>query len=645
MNNNNRLARLRAALLVLSALVLSTPLQAFERTEEREPCRDHRPERQAFFGDVHVHTKYSLDASTQDTRTAPADAYRFAQGGVLGVQPYDEQGKAMRQLQLSRPLDFAMVSDHAELMGEVNICSTPGMDGYDSWACKVYRNFPRMAYYMFNSRASVFASRWGFCGDDGEICRQAASGPWREAQQAAEQAYDRSADCQFTSFVGYEWTGVAGRAANLHRNVLFRNNKVPELPISYLDGPSDRQLWDALDEQCRDGIEGCEVLTIPHNSNLSDGLMFWAVDEEGEALDAASAAQRARYEPLVEMMQHKGSSECYFKAGVTADELCAFEQLPYATFSGASGLGSKEPQPNAGFLRAVLNDGLKLEQSLGINPFQYGFIASTDTHISAPGGAEEKGYLGHGGAGKPTDGELPEGLPDHMEYNPGGLAGLWAEENSRDSLFAAMKRKEAFGTSGPHIKVRMFGGWDFDADICEQDFAKRADKQGVPMGSTLPAAPAEAAAPSMAVIAMQDPGAGELAGTPLQRLQVIKGWIDANGEAQQQVYDIAGDPNNGASVDLSNCEEQGDGFASLCQVWSDPDFDAEQSAWYYARAVENPSCRWSQRICLNAGVDCSEPDSVPEAFSACCSAEHRPVIQERAWGSPVWYRPNQSRPN
>lgn len=639
MNNKKTVSGLMRALLPLLGLALSVSAHAFERTEEREPCLDHRPERQAFFGDVHVHTKYSLDASTQDTRTAPADAYRFAKGGVLGVQPYDEQGKAMRQLQLSRPLDFAMVSDHAELMGEVKICSTPGLEGYSSWACKVYRNFPRVAYYMFNSRASVFASRWGFCGEDGEICRQAASGPWLEAQEAAEAAYDRSADCQFTSFVGYEWTGVAGRAANLHRNVVFRNSKVPELPVSYLDGPSDRQLWNALDEQCRDGVEGCDVLAIPHNSNLSDGLMFWAVDGDGVELDAATAAQRARYEPLVEIMQHKGSSECYFEAGVTADELCAFEQLSYATFSGTTAMGSTAPQSDGGFLRSVLNDGLKLEQSLGVNPYQWGFIASTDTHISAPGGAEESGYLGHGGAGKPTDGKLPEGLPDRIEYNPGGLAGLWAEENSRDSLFAAMKRREAFGTSGPHIKLRMFAGWDFDADICEQDFAKRADQQGVPMGSVLPQAPEKASSPVMAVLAMQDPGAKGDGGTPLQRLQVIKGWIDADGKAQQKVFDIAGNPNNGASVDLSSCEERGEGFASFCSTWTDPEFQSDQSAWYYARAVENPSCRWSQRICMNAGVDCSDPDSVPEAFSACCSAEHRPVIQERAWGSPVWYRP------
>lgn len=639
MNNKKTLPGLSRLLLLLSGLALTASVQAFERTEEREPCRDHRPERQAFFGDVHVHTKYSLDASTQDTRTAPADAYRFAKGGVLGVQPYDEQGKAMRQLQLSRPLDFAMVSDHAELMGEVKICSTPGLEGYSSWACKVYRNFPRVAYYMFNSRASVFASRWGFCGEDGEICRQAASGPWLEAQEAAEAAYDRSADCQFTSFVGYEWTGVAGRAANLHRNVVFRNSKVPELPVSYLDGPSDRQLWNALDEQCRDGVEGCDVLAIPHNSNLSDGLMFWAVDGDGVELDAATAAQRARYEPLVEIMQHKGSSECYFEAGVTADELCAFEQLSYATFSGTTAMGSTAPQSDGGFLRSVLNDGLKLEQSLGVNPYQWGFIASTDTHISAPGGAEESGYLGHGGAGKPTDGKLPEGLPDRIEYNPGGLAGLWAEENSRDSLFAAMKRREAFGTSGPHIKLRMFAGWEFDADICEQDFAKRADQQGVPMGSVLPQAPETASSPVMAVLAMRDPGAKGDGGTPLQRLQVIKGWIDADGQAQQKVFDIAGDPNNGAMVDMGSCEERGAGFASFCSTWTDPEFKPDQSAWYYARAVENPSCRWSQRICLNAGVDCSDPDSVPEAFSACCSAEHRPVIQERAWGSPVWYRP------
>jgi hypothetical protein len=228
-----------------------------------------------------------------------------------------------------------------------------------------------------------------------------------------------------------------------------------------------------------------------------------------------------------------------------------------------------------------------------------------------------------------------------VEFNPGGLAVLWAEENTRDALFAAMMRREAYGTSGTRPVVRFFASWDYDADLCKgEDFVARAYAGGVPMGSDLPPRPAdgEAAAPQLAVWALQDPGAASGPGTPLQRYQVVKGWLDSAGDFHEKVIDVAGG-DNGASVDSATCEQHGAGARSLCSVWRDPEFDPNMPAFYYGRVLENPSCRWSQYVCNAAGVDCNDTASIPDDLSGCCSDDHRPTQQERAWTSPIWYTP------
>jgi hypothetical protein len=335
-------------------------------------------------------------------------------------------------------------------------------------------------------------------------------------------------------------------------------------------------------------------------------------------------------------MQHKGASECFYEAGVTRDELCAFEQQPIDNIAGFD----SAPKPTTGFLRSVLAEGMVLEQSLGVNPYKYGIIASTDTHLGTPGAAEEDKFLGHGGAGVPARDEIPAGLPDKLEYNPGGLAVVWAAENSRDALFDAMRRKEVYGTSGPRIESRLFGGWDYSEDLCgDADLVAKAYATGVPMGADLPPASAPAQAPKFVVFANQDAGVENFPGNALQRIQIIKGWVDQSGEHHERVVDVAGDANNGAAVDIHSCETRGSGFASLCTVWTDERFKAEEQAYYYSRVVENPSCRWSQRICNAHAVDCGNPDSIGEGLEGCCAEEHRPVIQERAWSSPIWYRP------
>lgn len=612
----------------------------YENTESRSPCLNHNPLKMPLFGDTHIHTRYSLDASTQDTRTTPKQAYDFARGKTLGVQPWDEAGKPLRNLKLNRPLDFAVVTDHAELFGETAICNSPDMEGYSAWQCKLYRKYPRAAFFMFNFKAGSRSGRLGFCGDDGSLCRDAASGPWQAMQNAAEEAYDRSENCEFTSFVGYEWTGLgAGDMANLHRNVIFRNASVPEQPLSFVDYPSAETLWSGLDKECLERQDGCDALIIPHNSNLSAGKMFSVADLDGNLVEPEILRKRQQYEPIVEVMQHKGSSECFFDAGQTEDELCAFEQLPYSRFAGKFfSLLQRPPKPTDGFLRDVLNDGLVVEQDAGINPFQFGFIASTDTHIGAAGGVAEDDYLGHGGAGAPASEATMRGLPDDIEYNPGGLAVVWAEENSRDAIFSAMRRRETYGTSGPRMVVRFFAAENLDQNLCDSaNYVAEAYENGVPMGSVLPPL-SDDIEPAFLVSAAMDSGTPVSQGTPLQQIQIIKGWIDQDGNKHQKVHVVAGSPNNGASVDLKSCKREGDGYKQLCEVWKDPEFDSSQRAYYYARVVENPSCRWSQYICVANRVDCSS-NSVPAGLEACCADTHRPVIQERAWTSPIWYSP------
>jgi hypothetical protein len=618
-------------------------------SESREPCTSYEQTRQPFFGDTHVHTVYSFDANGQDTRNTPRDAYRFARGERIGLQPYGPDGQPQRTAQLRRPLDFTALSDHAELLGEIHICSNPDLPGGQSDMCWIYQNFRPQTFGFFAVRNLMMRDRLEFCGEGGSLCLDQARVVWKEIQAAAEGAYDRSSECRFTSFVGYEWTATVGAGENLHRNVVFRNDRVPDLPVSWVETPSARALWRQLQEGCVDGVEGCDVLTIPHNSNLSGpGLMFASAkltgpQDAGLAVDAAEAKLRRRWEPLIEIMQHKGDSEC-LPGRDTKDELCGFEKLPYNSFAGVSRVEADAtllamapadltPDPRA-MVRDALKKGVLLESEIGENPLKYGIIASTDTHLGTPGLTTEEESKGHGGAGS----RFVQGLPDNLEFNPGGLAVLWAEENSRDSLFAAMQRREAYGTSGTRPVVRFFGGWGYSKAMCEgEDFAAVGYAEGVPMGGDLPTPGEDAKDPTFAVWALQDPGTDEYPGTALQRVQIVKGWVEG-GRTREKVVDVAGG-RNGASVDLETCEPKGTGESQLCAVWRDKDFESEQNAFYYARVLENPTCRWSQQLCVEAGVRCDDPSTITAGYEGCCHEDHQPVIQERAWTSPIWYRP------
>ncbi|MCR9098013.1 MAG: DUF3604 domain-containing protein [bacterium] len=606
------------------------PAESGERpyaiTEAREPCDDYRPERRPLFGDLHVHTARSQDASTQDTRTSPADAYRFARGEAIGIQPYTDDGRPMRRVQLERPLDFAGVTDHAEQIGEVHICNTPGFEGYDSIPCRVYRAAPRVAFFWFNGTYSMGGTRWAFCGEDNVDCLAAAEVVWSEHRAAAEQAYDRSSSCAFTSLVAYEWT-AAPKAAHLHRNVIFRNEFVPRVPVSTIEtGPFAIELWRWLDEACRDGIPGCQAITIPHNTNWSGGTAFRSGIEIEREITAEEAPIRARYERLVEMMQHKGESECALFPGVT-DEGCGFEKA-------ANHMGAIAPIP-MDYTRTALAHGLELEAELGVNPLAFGQIGSTDTHLGTPGLVAERGHPGHGGAGLPGNEVFDTpGPPDVLALNPGGLAVAWAEENTRDAVFSAFDRRETYATSGTRPTLRLFGGWDFQADLCEApNLAAKGYARGVPMGSDLPTPPPGADAPRFLVAADRD---AHESGADLDRIEIVKGWV-ADGATFETVLTVVGGDGD-ASVDTATCARTGSGRASLCTVWTDPDFDPDVRAFYYARLREVPSCRWTQWACVDARVDC-DAGTVPAGYAYCCTDEVPQTIQERAWSSPIWYTP------
>lgn len=626
----------------------------------REPCADRDPLRQPFFGDLHVHTAYSMDARISETLLTPDDAYRFALGEPIDLLPLDDEGNGTRRIRIDRPLDFAAVTDHAEWMGEVALCIDPTTPVYDTSSCRIFRGEEESwLAWLFGVNGNdqrvvgivgIGGRNSEVCGDDASACRRATKSVWGRTQESAERYYDRSAACAFTTFPGWEYSRSPGRS-KIHRNVIFRNEIVPELPISWMDTPTEQDLWARLQERCLDPDVGCDVLAIPHNPNLSNGHMFnvWYRDLPPDE-QRSQAELRASMEPIVEMMQVKGESECANgMAGVIGgrDELCDFEKI--------RGVGSRKPERCYGsvgegalagegcssrldYARYALIEGIREGKRIGVNPYKFGFVGSTDTHNANPGDVLESNYAGADGFEDMTAAQRLSTAPNdegqsrkEIARNPGGLAGLWAEENSRDSLFDAMRRRETFATSGPRITPRFFGGWDLPVDLCDrEDFVHLGYTLGVPMGADLPDT-TSSGAPSFAVMAAADPGTTENPGGRLQRAQIVKGWVGPHGHFHQAVYDVAGTTDNGASVDLATCETSGPGYASLCGVWRDPDFDPEQAAVYYARVIENPSCRWSWKQCL---------EFAPKDRPAGCSDETIPrVIHERAWTSPIWYEP------
>ena len=666
-----RFVRLVFTLALAASLAAAARAEpGFERTEEREACTRYEPLRQPLFGDLHVHTRYSFDSYISSQRNDPAAAYRYARGEAITLP--DEDGEPTVTARLQRPLDFAAITDHAEYLGQISVCT---MDASKLGYWWPHCIMTRANHYYTQLLAASWWTSLGAMSEDPSWsaacslsdCDEAGDETWRLIQRAAEAAYDRTAECRFTSFVGYEFTD-SPNAFNMHRNVIFRNEHVVERPVSTYDTGAYNfpKLWTLLRERCIDKGDGCDVLAIPHNSNLAGGLMFRDPETPDEAAD------RLFFEPVVELTQHKASSECRFdrRAGrgvQTEDELCDFEQVVadnltmLGSLHGEVMAAEAAPVPIDAFaprnmVRNALKDGLALGRKTGTNPFRMGFIGSTDSHSATPGAAEEDNYVGH--LGRRDAGY--RNVQDHFFSNPGGHAVVWAEENSRDAIFSAIRRKETYATSGTRPVVRFFAGAGIEADLCgAPDMVERAYAGGTPMGGSLSVA-GEGDAPRFLVSALKDPGVPGHPGTDLQRVQIVKGWVDAAGTPHEAVFDVAGDADNGAGVDPETCATTGAGSAALCTVWQDPGFDAAVPAFYYVRVLENPSCRWSTLQCQAAGVnpfaaDCSERaaertaaaqerGAVGDVYGKCCldpadEPFYSPVIQERAWTSPIWVDP------
>jgi hypothetical protein len=627
-------------------------------SEERAPCANRDPLRQAFWGELHVHSELSADAWIWDVRGGPDDIYRFARGEEILLPPVDETGKPTRPAQLERAIDFVALTDHASHQGEVAVCTRSGSPRYESENCRLFRDeieappsplgdFGRRIKGM---RASADAKGLiplrnpSLCGEDGEVCRDAMRTVWDEQVAAAELYYDRSERCQLTTFPAYEYTATPGMA-KVHHNVIFRNANVPAAPIPWVDVPNVYDLWNGLRAECLDAGSGCDVLTIPHNSNLSNGRMFAVTGRDLPLEEQRSRALlRADIERLAEITQIKGDSECrndMYQVLGQPDEFCNYEEwrgpevedCEEGIDTGA--LMGRGCVSRNDYVRYALLEGQREQARIGVNPYKVGIIGATDQHNANPGDVEEYSYQGWSGD---QDASVEQRLDpgqgainarNSLAANPGGLAGVWAEENSRDSIFDAMQRRETFGTTGPRITGRFFGGWNYGEDLCASpSLVREGYAGGVAMGGDLPPRPEGAGAPTFVVTAMRDLGTPEHPGALLQRAQIVKGWVDAEGLFHQEVFDVAGGE-NGARVDPSSCEPRGSGHDSLCQVWKDPSFDPSQRSVYYVRVLENPSCRWNQLQCLSLPADerppsCSDP-TVPK------------VIQERLWTSPIWY--------
>jgi len=579
-----------------------------------------------------------MDANVFGTRLRPDDAYRFARGESVTL-PFGNGREGGWPVQLERPLDFAAVTDHASNFGAVRLCTTPGLVPYDTPACQSYRR-PidiagtaqlRSVIQRMRKQLGSDLVATSVCGEDGERCRNATGIVWKETQDAAARWNDDSKNCEFTTFVAYEYTATP-ELTKIHRNVIFRNEKTLPAPISYADEPSAIRLWERLRDECLESGTGCDVLAIPHNSNLSNGHMFAVEygDAKTKQEQAEVARLRARIEPVVEMMQMKGDSECrngLWNVLGGNDELCNFEKMRPADTpdcqdgTGQGALAGDGCVSRLDYARYALIEGLREADRIGVNPYEFGLLAATDGHDATAGAVEENRLDLRMGRATATPG-----------MNLGGLAGVWAEENSRDAIFDALRRRETFGTSGPRMRVRFFGGWNYPESICQSpDMAAQGYANGVPMGGRLAQRPAAARsqAPVFVVSALRDPGSETQAGTPLQRLQIIKGWADSQGRFHQSVIDVAGKANNGATVDAKTCAPRGPGHDQLCATWTDPDFDPRQRAVYYARAVENPSCRITDWACL----------APAEQKPPWCAERELETIQERAWTSPIWYAP------
>jgi hypothetical protein len=584
-----------------------------------------------FFGDTHLHTGFSMDAGAFGARLTPRDAYRFARGEEV-------TSNTGQPVKLSRPLDFLVVTDHSDGMGffpqlmggDPELLATPqGRKWYDE--IRSGKGAEAAIDIIVSFGKGQLPKGFPVPGT------RAYRGAWQETIKAAEAYNDPG---RFTAFIGYEWTSNTG-GNNLHRNVIFRGNGAQaslvepyttQAPLGS-DNPVELWKWMAATQE----KIGTEVLAIAHNGNLSNGRMFPVVEAFGKKIDSEYAQTRARWEPLYEATQTKGTGEAHPFLSPN-DELANFEIWDKGNLDGT--VPKTKDMLEFEYARSALKNGLKLEAALGTNPFKFGMIGSSDAHTGLTA-MEEDNFFGKTAPQEPNPermtkifiGNFKTGVKVmDWEVGASGYAAVWATENTREAIFDAMKRRETYATTGPRMIVRFFGGWDFTAADAQTRLPAAAGySKGVPMGGDLSGAP-NGRSPTFLVAALKDP-----IGANLDRIQIVKGWMNAKGELQEKVYDVVwgGDrkpgkdgklPPVGNTVDIANANWTNTiGAPELIAVWRDPEFNAAERAFYYARVLEIPTPRWTAYDAKRFGVK-----PMPGTTMA---------LQERAYTSPIWYTP------
>ncbi|MEJ2004061.1 MAG: DUF3604 domain-containing protein [Cyclobacteriaceae bacterium] len=570
------------------------------------------PLKEAYFGEEHLHTGVSMDAFIAGTRIGPDEAYRFAKGEEIEVN-----GMMHR---IKRPLDWCAVTDHSEFMGEAYTLMNPESENYDSEVPTSFREATNYQEALRLYKVNVLDVLSGGGDPHAEFWEgwDAVKATWQQNFEATEKHYEPG---KFTTIHAYEWSS-APNEGNSHRNVFFRDTNIPDIPFSSNESKDPEDLWAWMQEQ-RDA--GMRVFAVPHNANESKGLDFPEQTLSGGPITKEYVETRASMEPLIEMMQIKGNSEVVAEFWQT-DEFADFENAPSIQKFNDRVFEKRN------FIRYGLTRGLKYQMDLGTNPFKYGFAGGTDSHNGSPSNVEEDNFLvgGHGLADRTPEDRANNDLDGEMtvaDMNPGAITGVWATSNTREAIWDAMYNKETFATSGPRIKVRSFIGQGFDTSLeSREDIVTDAYEKGVPMGQDYTGT----TAPQILVWAMKDP-----IGPNLDRIQIIKGWVE-NGELKDKVFNVvaSGDRLNSdgsvvpidAPVNLETGEfntEKGD--PELLGVWTDPEFDPSQYAYYYVRVLQLPTARWNLYDEIRHGVEF--PERIPKQ------------LVERAWGSPHWYSP------
>jgi len=597
-------------------------------------------DRRAFFGELHLHTTMSFDAWTFGTKVTPDQAYKFARGETVMVpasQVQAEQGiPATGEVAARRawPLDFTAVTDHSEYLGAMHQLDDP---------TSVFANSPLGISLKAMGRGAFLIGEKMIASHDpvsGQVLKAAAAAAdgWNVEMKAANDNYEPG---KFTTFVAYEWTASPGQGIHMHRNVIFNADHAPA-PFTAVESNNPEDLWKYLDSVRQRGID---VLAIPHNSNLSDGRDFDWNMSDGRPIDEAYANERALNEPLVEIAQTKGSSDTTPELSPT-DEFANFEIMDRIY------KGETSPNQHGSYVREAYGRGLVIQSKVGVNPFKMGVVGGSDIHNGLTV-SDESGYAGRisgldpktmlprGAAARAAlgmedtaPGVRPTGQRenDPLQFASATITGVWAEENTRNSIYAALKRKETFATSGTRLRLRMFGGWNFQPGLIKApDWVAKAYAGGVPMGSDLPAPRGASGPPDFVVQAMKDPD-----GANLDRIQIIKIWLD-HGAYKERVFDVvlSGDRRDDASGHASAVGNTVDlktgafantiGASVLTGVWRDPEFDPATPAVYYARALEIPTARWTTLLALRNNLP------IPAKAPA--------TIQERAWTSPIWFTP------